>query len=174
MFRLLRGAWNRLVRGLYYFVYAFVAAVIYVSLGVFLDRSEYTALAGLCATVIAVLFAFAALLYNRGRALPPGSTQTRSLYAAERAMQASVLFMVATAIGGVGAVVMTSRPDLGKLSSSPAVFVFVYGCYLVAILLSLAAFASFFSALQAVAIKLAAMQSIRTVIRRVRPRRGDS
>ena len=169
---LLCRLWNRGVRALYYLVYAFVAAVVYVSLGHYLGEGEHVRLATVCGTVLAVLFAFSALLYNRGRALPPGATQTRSLYAAERGMQASVLFMLATAIGGIGAVVMFARPEFGKLSNSPVVLFLAYGCYLVSILLSLAAFASFFSALQAIAGKLASVQSIRAVVRRVRSRRG--
>lgn len=168
----LRRFWNRGVRALYYLVYVSLAAVIYVSLGHFLGGGEHARLATVCATVLAVLFAFSALLYNRGRALPPGATQTRSLYAAERGMQASILFMLATAVGGIGAVVMFARPELGRLSGSPVILVLAYGCYLLAILLSLAAFASFFFALQAVAGKAASVQSINAVVRRVRSRRG--
>jgi hypothetical protein len=51
---------------------------------------DFKPLAALCLPILAVFFAFASLLYIRGRALTLRKTQIRSLYAAERAMQAAV------------------------------------------------------------------------------------
>ncbi len=58
--------------------------------------------AALCASVLAVHFGFAALLYSRSRALRPGKPQRRSLYAAERLMQAITLFILGVALGSMG------------------------------------------------------------------------
>lgn len=62
--------------------------------GYYLYRFEFKPLASLCIPMLAVFFGFSALLYNRARALPSGSEQRRSLYAAERAMQATVFYLV--------------------------------------------------------------------------------
>lgn len=51
-------------------------------------------LAYVCLPIVAVFFGFTSLLYNRARALPAGPEQRRSLYAAERAMQATTFFLV--------------------------------------------------------------------------------
>jgi hypothetical protein len=47
-------------------------------------------LASLTIPTLAISFGFASLLYNRARALPAGKSRIRSLYAAERATQATV------------------------------------------------------------------------------------
>jgi hypothetical protein len=51
-------------------------------------------LAYICLPIVAVLFGYTNLLYNRARALPSGPEQRRSLYAAERAMQATIFFLI--------------------------------------------------------------------------------
>lgn len=51
---------------------------------------DFKPLAALCLPILVVFFAFASLLYSRGRAFAKGNAQVRSLYAAERAMQGSV------------------------------------------------------------------------------------
>ena len=85
----------------------------YAALWISLMTEKFAALALLCGPILAVLFAFAALLYNRARALPDGKELRRSLYAAERSLQATTLFMVGTALGGVGAGVTIPRQSRG-------------------------------------------------------------
>jgi len=62
---------------------------------------------------LAVFYGFAALLYNRARALDAGPERRRSLYAAERALQATIFYVcsVAVAAGIYGVqVVMRVEP----------------------------------------------------------------
>lgn len=56
-------------------------------------------LAALCLPILVAFFAFSSLLFLRGRSLAPGKTQIRSLYAAERAMQASVWYLFGIILG---------------------------------------------------------------------------
>src|SRR5687767_7938937 len=51
---------------------------------------DFKPLAALGVPILAVFFAFASLLYLRGRSLAKGAAQIRSLYAAERIVQAAV------------------------------------------------------------------------------------
>lgn len=67
----------------------------------YLIQKDFLFLATLCIPTLAVLFGFSALLYNRSRAFQPGPTQRRSLYAAERALQATILFTSGIAIGAI-------------------------------------------------------------------------
>jgi hypothetical protein len=67
----------------------------------FTTRFDIEPLAKVCIPILAVFFGFAALLYNRARALEPGPAQTRSLYGAERAMQATIFALIAIIIGAV-------------------------------------------------------------------------
>lgn len=60
---------------------------------------DFKPLAALCIPILVVFFGFASLLYNRGRALPKGEAQTRSLYAAERAMQATIWYLFGIILG---------------------------------------------------------------------------
>jgi hypothetical protein len=60
---------------------------------------DFKPLAALCVPILVVFFGFASLLYNRGRALPKGEAQTRSLYAAERAMQATLWYLFGIVLG---------------------------------------------------------------------------
>lgn len=62
---------------------------------------NFQPLAAVCIPVLAVFFAFTALLYNRARALARGRSQYRALYAAERAMQGTLLFFLGTVTGAI-------------------------------------------------------------------------
>lgn len=44
--------------------------------------------------VLAVFFGFSALMYNRARALDAGVERRRSLYAAERGLQATIIYII--------------------------------------------------------------------------------
>lgn len=60
---------------------------------------DFKPLAALCLPILVVFFAFASLLYSRGRAFAKGNAQVRSLYAAERAMQGSVWYLFGILLG---------------------------------------------------------------------------
>jgi hypothetical protein len=60
---------------------------------------DFKPLAAFCVPILVVFFAFASLLYNRGRALAKGKAQVRSLYAAERAMQATIWYLFGILLG---------------------------------------------------------------------------
>lgn len=60
---------------------------------------DFKPLAAFCVPIILVFFGFTSLLYNRGRALTKGKAPTRSLYAAERAMQGTVWYLLGIILG---------------------------------------------------------------------------
>lgn len=56
-------------------------------------------LAAICVPFLIVFYGLAALLFNRGKSLAKGREQARSLYAAERATQATVLYVLGILLG---------------------------------------------------------------------------
>lgn len=60
---------------------------------------DFKPLAALCIPVLAVFFTFTSLLYIRGRSLARGRPQFRTLFAAERSMQATVSYLAGIVIG---------------------------------------------------------------------------
>ena len=56
-------------------------------------RLDFKPMAGLGVPILVVFFAFASLFFIRGRSLARGSAQLRSLFAAERAVQAAVWYL---------------------------------------------------------------------------------
>jgi hypothetical protein len=60
---------------------------------------DFKPLAALCIPIIAVFFSFSSLLFIRGRSLAKGRGQMRSLYGAERAMQATVWYLFGIILG---------------------------------------------------------------------------
>jgi hypothetical protein len=59
---------------------------------------DFKPLAALCIPILVVFFGFASLLYTRGRSLAKGKG-LRSLYAAERAMQATIWHLFGIILG---------------------------------------------------------------------------
>ena len=62
-------------------------------------RSDFRPLVGMAIPLMMVFYGFASVLFVRGRAMAPGLWQTRSLYAAERAMQATIWHLVGMLLG---------------------------------------------------------------------------
>ena len=89
--RALRLGFRALALG---FALVFLAAVAH-----HVYRLEFKSLAAFCLPILLLFFAFASLLYNRGKALAKGKGQTRSLYAAERAMQAAIWHLLGIVLG---------------------------------------------------------------------------
>ena len=56
-------------------------------------------LAAFCLPIVVIFYGFSSVLFVRGRALAPGPWQVRSLYAAERAMQATVWYVLGILLG---------------------------------------------------------------------------
>jgi hypothetical protein len=60
---------------------------------------DFKPLAALCLPILVIYFGFASLQYTRSRSLPKGTGQARSLYAAERAVQATVWHVLGIILG---------------------------------------------------------------------------
>lgn len=60
---------------------------------------DFKPLAAFCIPIVAVFFSFSSLLFIRGRSLAKGGEQMRSLYAAERAMQATIWYLFGIILG---------------------------------------------------------------------------
>lgn len=106
--------------------------------------SQYTLFAQGAVPVLATYLGTAALLYNRGRGLPRGQSKIRSLYAAERSLQALLFTLVGIALGAVligwaswfGALKSpASRPQGWEtLNLIPAIFImWGYSTYLISL-----------------------------------------
>lgn len=155
-------------RGFYFALFVFVSAAFFAALQFYLVSQEFATLAAICGPVLAILFGFSALLYNRARALPEGKEQRRSLYAAERGMQATVLFFFGTAIGGIGAALVHSLSSVGNMTLHPAINLVVSVLYFACIILVLYSFVAFFLALRTVAHKLLRWIPMRHLVRHLK------
>lgn len=62
-------------------------------------QADFRPLLALGVPMLIVFYGFASVLFVRGKALAPGLWQTRSLYAAERAMQATVWYLLGILLG---------------------------------------------------------------------------
>lgn len=60
---------------------------------------DFKPLAAMTVPLVVVFYGFASVLFVRGRALVPGPWQTRSLYAAEKAMQATAWYLLGLVLG---------------------------------------------------------------------------
>lgn len=60
---------------------------------------DFKPLAAFCLPMLVLFFGFTSLLYMRGRSLGRGREQLRTLFAAERAMQGTVSYLLGVALG---------------------------------------------------------------------------
>jgi hypothetical protein len=60
---------------------------------------DFKPLAAFCVPIVILFFGFSSLLFNRGKSLAKGKAQIRSLYAAERATQATILYLLGIILG---------------------------------------------------------------------------
>lgn len=144
----------RLRRILYFALFVVVSTIFFSSFFYYIETKQFSALAAVCIPVLAVLFGFSSLLYNRARALPSGKEQRRSLYAAERAMQSTLLFLFGATIGGIGALIVWVFFNIGNLEIHPYWKIFTSSLFCFSILLIVYSFSSFFMALRTVGHKL--------------------
>jgi hypothetical protein len=161
-----RRAINGTARALYAVLYMFVAALFFTVLHHFLVSAQFLAVAAVCAPTLALLFGFAGVLYGRARALPKGPDQQRCLYAAERALQAALVFMTAVAVGALIAsflwVMGQQSPSL--LQDRTRLLLW----FSIPIFLALMAFGAFFFAFRAVGHQLLRWVHVRPLARRLR------
>lgn len=153
------------VKLFYYLILSLGSTIFFSAMNHYLQRKDYSSLGAVCFPVLAVLFGFTSLLYNRSRALHPGAAQRRSLYAAERGLQATLLFVVGVASGSIIATITeTLKFDFAsKPETSTTLLV-----YFIPIILVLYSFSSFFFALRAIAHGTVRMVDTRALSRRVR------
>lgn len=153
------------VKLFYYLILSLGSTIFFSAINHYLLRKDYLSLGAVCFPVLAVLFGFTSLLYNRSRALQPGAAQRRSLYAAERGLQATLLFVVGVASGSIIATItetlnfeLTRKPE-----TSTTLLV-----YFIPIILVLYSFSCFFFALRAIAHGTVRMIDTRKLSRRIR------
>lgn len=115
----------------------------------YLFSFQITPLAMLCLPVLAVFFGFTALLYNRARAIPNGPEQRRTLYAAERAMQATTLYFYALLTGAILTAIF-SAANLPPPKSQQGTINYPFALYLIPAMLALFAFGTFMFSLRAI------------------------
>jgi hypothetical protein len=156
---------RQFIRLFFFSIWSLSSAIFYGSLEYYLRSNQFLYLATLCLPVLAILFGFSALLYNRSRALQPGPAQRRSLYAAERSMQATILFLLGIASGAIIATIAWKlKIDFSKTSEPDNLFIF----FIVPIMLVLFSFGSFFFAVRAISHRMVKILTPRELLRRVR------
>jgi len=163
-----RWVGNRFARAFYHLLFIFIAAAIYVALTTYFEQRDFVPLAAICGPILAILFGFSALMYNRARALPFGAEQRRSLYAAERGLQATVLFLIGVGTGGLGAILIHSLREFGHQSVHPTIILTASVLFYGGMLLAMYSFGSFFFGLRAISHKLVRRVPLRRLARSVR------
>lgn len=116
---------------------------------------------------LAFFYGFSSLLYNRSRALSAGPERRRSLYAAERSLQATVLLFCGVALAaGVHAFFLLIGRTSIDLSSAPPndqIYASILPIFLVSF-----AWVSFFFALRAMAHRFFRWLRPKAVLRRLK------
>jgi hypothetical protein len=163
-----RWVGNRFARAFYQLLYIFIAAAIFAALTTYFEQRDFVPLATICVPILAILFGFSSLMYNRARALPSGPEQRRSLYAAERGLQAIVLFLIGIGPGGLGAILIHSLSAVGNQSAYPKIVLAATVLFYGGMLLALYSFGCFFLGIRAIAHKLFRWIPLRRLARSVR------
>lgn len=158
---------NWIVRAFYWGLFTLSSGVFFTVLHRYVVTAQFSSLAIVCGPVLALLFGFTSLLYGRTRALPAGREQRRTLYAAERALQSAILFMVAVALGAIIALSVWSSATKGVPVPATANLSLLYWFFL-PIMLTLYSFACFFFALRTIAHRLFRWVPVRELARRVK------
>lgn len=85
------------------FLWIFCTLVFYFTLFLLYQQKQYSNLVLVCGPILAVLYGFSALAYNRARAVKNKKVVMRALYIAELGWNATSLYMFGVVVGGVGA-----------------------------------------------------------------------
>ncbi|NWD81005.1 hypothetical protein HX891_11535 [Pseudomonas reactans] len=157
---------KRLILRLFFFtIFSLGSTIFFGTMHHYLAEKEFFYLATLCFPILAILFGFSALLYNRSRALPNGPAQRRSLYAAERTLQATILFASGLAIGAIIATLMLQfKIDAGGDGPGSKLLLI----FIIPIMLILFSFGVFLLAFRAISHGMLKPVSIREMLKRVR------
>lgn len=147
-------------------LFLLVSAAFYTALYLFLVRAQFLALAAIYAPTLALIFGFSSVLYGRSRAFPSGPEQRRCLYAAERALQAALLFMVAGALGAVIASFLWARAEHNPVVLKDEISLGTW--FFLPIMLGLMAFGALFLSLRAIGHRLLGWVHMRQLVRRIR------
>lgn len=75
------------------------AFALFVAFSFFIFRFRFAPIGQIAIPLLAVFFGFSSLLFNRARAYSKGRSRVRTLYAAERAMQATLFTLVGLLVG---------------------------------------------------------------------------
>lgn len=141
--------------------FALFVAFVYV-----VGQHQYDAFAKTIVPILATYIATAALLYNRARGLPKNTNKVRSLYAAERAIQATIFTITGVLVGAViygwlswFGVVIAKGNDL----NDPWIF-----AYMLPLAFIEFGYASFLFALRAISKDFLRPISAREIARRIR------
>lgn len=165
MSQLFRFFHRKIVSLFYYSVFLFGSTIFFGALEYYLRNKEYIFLGGLCFPILAVLFGFSALLYNRSRALQSGTAQRRSLYAAERALQATILFVLGV---GSAAIIATIISVLGLDISNTPQSPWLLLLFFIPIMLVVFSFGAFYLALRAISHGMVRSIGLRPFMKRLR------
>lgn len=90
---------NQLRRAAFASLCAAFAVVFFAVVHYHVSRLDFQPLASFSLPMLVLFFGFTSLLYVRGRSLGRSREQLRTLFAAERAMQASVSYLSGVAVG---------------------------------------------------------------------------
>lgn len=153
-------------RSMYAALYLIVSAMFFTALYRFFVTGRFLAIGAVYAPTLALLFGFSSVLYGRARAYPNGPQQRRCLYAAERALQATLLFMLAGALGTPVASSFWLRSEQDPTAFNDEISVALW--FFFPILFALLAFGSFFFAVRAVGHKLIRWQTTGQMARRIK------
>lgn len=154
-----------LVRLFFFSIWMFGATIFFGAMDHYLRQKDFLLLATVCFPILAVLFGFSALLYNRSRALQPGPAQRRSMYAAERALQSTVLFALGMGTGAIIATIMMQLNLFPRDNGSQSKLLLIF---LIPILLVLCSFGTFFFSFRAISHGMIRRVSTREILKRIK------
>jgi hypothetical protein len=163
--RIINFTIRQCIRLYFYLIFSLGSMLFFSTMYHYIILNQLLELAKLCFPILAILFGFAALLYNRSRAIQPGPSQRRSLYAAERALQATILFLLGVATGTIIATI-TSELKIDMTYRSGSSFLLL--TYLIPIMLVLYSFCSFFFAVRAISHGVVRYVGTRQLLRKIR------
>lgn len=163
--KLLRSIDRLLTRLFFFSIWIFGATIFFGAMDHYLRQKNFLLLATVCFPILAVLFGFSALLYNRSRAFQPGPIQRRSLYAAERALQSTVLFALGFGSGAIIAMII-AQLKLSLVTKEQQSYLLLI--FFIPIILILSSFGTFFLSFRAVSHGMLKRVSIRQILRRIK------
>ena len=155
---------QKLLKFIFFLVYSSSTVIFFVELNGAFARRNFTTLATVSMPVLGLIMGFTSLLFNRSKSLPTGPGSIRTLYAAERSMQACVLYVFGLALGLV----------LFKLVSILDIRSFVANtfCFLPSTFLLLMSLCSFYLSLFTISSRFLRYLSIIQMLRKIRCRPG--